>query len=407
MLMNPQEVGHGYGGYKKGKPEKGKLTWRFNAMFVHDFVWAADKDYILDTRETMQGVKLYFLYQDDDEIRENWKKLQPDAERLFELASERYGQYHYPVYSIIQGGDGGMEYPMATLITGNRSYGSLLGVTVHEVMHSWYQMSLATNEALYPWMDEGFTSYTTSEIMAEFFPKKPSEIHAGGYRGYRYIVERELEEPLSTHADHYETNVAYGVAAYSKGEVFLHQLGYIIGEEVLDKVLLRYYNQWSYRHPDVYDFIRIAEKESGMELDWYVQYFVNSVKTIDYGLTMLEETEVGSRLTIERQGKMIMPVDVLVETVDGEKTMYHIPLGIMRGEKTKDSGAGMDLQVLEDWFWTHPTYLIDLPHSRKEISKIQIDPSQRLADMDLSDNAIYLEDGRIIIEEEEEDQPEE
>ena len=29
-----------------------------------------------------------------------------------------------------------MEYPMATLITGERTYSSLLSVTIHEVLHS-------------------------------------------------------------------------------------------------------------------------------------------------------------------------------------------------------------------------------------------------------------------------------
>ena len=64
------------------------------------------------------------------------------------------GAYPYPVYSFIQGGGGGTEYPMATLV---KDYS--LGTALHEWCHSWYQMMLGTNENLYAWMDEGCTNY--------------------------------------------------------------------------------------------------------------------------------------------------------------------------------------------------------------------------------------------------------
>ena len=43
------------------------------------------------------------------------------------------------------------------------------------------------------------------------------------------------EEPLTTHADHFNTNLAYGNAVYSKGGVFFEQLGYITGAETCEK----------------------------------------------------------------------------------------------------------------------------------------------------------------------------
>jgi hypothetical protein len=50
--------------------------------------------------------------------------------------------------------------------------------------------------------------------------------------------------------------------------------------------MLEYYRQWRFKHPNVNDFIRLAEKTSGLKLDWYKEYWVNSTKTIDYGLTV-------------------------------------------------------------------------------------------------------------------------
>lgn len=88
-----------------------------------------------------------------------------------DYAQKHFGEYPYLSYSFIQGGDGGMEYPLATLITGNRPLHSLVGVCLHEWMHSWYQMLLASNESLYPWMDEGFTSYA-EDLISNYIKSK-------------------------------------------------------------------------------------------------------------------------------------------------------------------------------------------------------------------------------------------
>src|SRR5690606_5477286 len=167
----------------------------------------------------------------------------------------------------------GMEYPMSTLITGERPLGSLVGVMVHELVHSWFHGVLATNESLYPWMDEGFTSFASSLTMNEIFSNEPQPFpHSGSYQSYLKLAASGLEEPLSTHADHFHTNTAYGAAAYSKGAVFREQLGYIIGAENRAKGMLKYWDTWQFKHPNINGFIRVMEKGSGLELDWYKEY---------------------------------------------------------------------------------------------------------------------------------------
>ena len=100
--------------------------------------------------------------------------------------NELVGPYPYPQYTVIQGGDGGMEYPMATLVTGQRSERSLIGVTVHEMAHSWFQAVLATNESLYEFMDEGMTSYVTSLCMSHLFAEAMTgnSPHRSSYSSY-------------------------------------------------------------------------------------------------------------------------------------------------------------------------------------------------------------------------------
>ena len=383
-LQNPNEIGYGYETGTVNRPDDKKLTWRFTAENVHDFVWAADPDYTHETLKADDGTLLHFIYQKTEDNQEAWSKLPEMTNTALQYINKHFGKYPYPSYSIIQGGDGGMEYPMATLITGNRPIASLLGVTVHELLHSWYQMMLGTNESLYPWMDEGFTSYASSRTMKHVMdPESDRNPHVGSYRGYVALAKSPNEEAMITHADHYSTNGAYGTASYGKGAVFLHQLEYIIGEEAFARGMLNYFNKWKFKHPNTNDFIRVMEMDSGLELDWYKEYFVNSIHTIDYGIKEVNADGGKTILSLERLGKMPMPLDITVTRKNGKLEHYYIPLRIMRGEKVHQND---NVSLEEDWAWTHPTYELIIPCKLSKIKKIEIDPSNRMADIERENN---------------------
>ncbi|MBK8043114.1 MAG: M1 family metallopeptidase [Haliscomenobacter sp.] len=392
-LQNPEEVGHGYetAGMKMKLPKGDKLTWRFHAPNVHDFVWAADPEYSHTTLVRPDGLALHFFFQKNEKTEKTWAALPAIMDRVFDYANRRFGQYQFKKYSFIQGGDGGMEYPMATLILGEGNLNGLVGVSVHELMHSWYQMTLGTNESLYAWMDEGFTDYATDEIM-NFLKKEgliPGEAEAfpwaGNYNAYFALAKSGLEEPLTTHADHFNTNRAYGTGSYSKGSVFLKQLEYVVGKQAFDQGLLKYFYTWKMKHPNANDFIRIMEKASGLELDWYKEYFVHTTATIDYGVKSVEESDGKTLVTLERAGRMPMPLDVVVTYTDGAKEVVTIPLQMMRGNKAQEA-SGTAFRVAADWPWVNPSYSLVLPVAKSRIARIEIDPSFRMADINRANN---------------------
>lgn len=378
-LQNPQEIGHGYEDKsKKVKKQRGKkLSWHFKAPNVHDFTWAADPEYIHDVLTMDNGIDLHFFYKDNLEknFKENWKKVQPKTAELMKYFSENVGQYPYKQYSVIQGGDGGMEYAMCTLITGKRKFGSLFGVTSHEMAHTWFQFLLATNESKHPWMDEGFTTYISNKASNEILNRGKENPHSGSYRGYNYVVKNNLEEPLTTHADRYHTNTGYGIASYSKGNIFLSQLEYVIGKENVAKALKKYFVDFSFKHPVPNDIKRSAEKVSGLELDWYLNEWAQTTHTIDYGIKEVS----GKEITLERIGKMPMPMDVTVTYADGSIEVFNIPLRMMRGNKPTNA------TIIKDWTWAHQSYSFSVS---KEIKKVEIDSSKLMADIN-RDNNVY------------------
>ncbi len=377
-LQNPNEIGYGYetGTVKRAKGDK--LTWHFKAPNVHDFTWAADPDYIHDSVQVPNGPVLHFLYSGDEKIKENWKKVQPQAVKLMQFFSENVGQYPYKQYSFIQGGDGGMEYAMCTLITSGSNYGSLLGTASHELAHTWFQFLLASNEAKHEWMDEGFASYISSHAMNSLREEKRANPLAGSYRGYIGLATSGYEQPLTTHADRYAFNGAYGAAAYSKGAVFLAQLGYIIGEDNLKTTIKKYFDDFSFKHPKPLDIVRTAERVTDLELDWYLIDFGQTTNTIDYGVKAVE----GKSITLERIGLMPMPIDLSVTYTDGSKEDFYIPLQMMRGEKPTSA------TIINDWAWAMPAYTFNVS---KAVKSVEIDVSKMMADVNRENNVLTLE----------------
>ena len=378
-LQNPEKIGHGY--EKPGtKVERasGDLTWHFKAKDVIDFAWAADPDYKHDIVQVPDGPAVHLFYQPGEKTNEGWTKLRDEAVKHFQFMNKFYGKYPYDTYSIIQGGDGGMEYPMCTLIIGERP--GLAGLMAHEVAHSWYQGVLASNESLYAWLDEGFTDYASAESEANMFGKPIADAHKGSYGAYFGLVKSGLQEPMSTLSDHFNTNRAYGTSAYSMGAVYLHQLRYIIGEDNFYKGMQRYYNTWKMRHPEPIDFVRVMEKTSGMQLKWYANYWLYTTKRIDYGVKSAVEEGGATTVTLERIGQMPMPIDLLVTYKDGTKELFYIPLNETFGSKPVEDKTMGRTELLE-WYWTSPTYAFKINKSLANIALIEIDPKARMADI--------------------------
>ncbi|QFG52050.1 M1 family metallopeptidase [Chryseobacterium sp.] len=389
-LLNPTEVK----GYSPSASVKAgadnKATWRWNAKNMLDFAWAADRDYTVETFTVLDGPKIYYVYQKSEKTK-LWEDSKPYVEKFFQLMNSSVGRYTYPSYSFVQGGDGGMEYGMVTMMLGEaRTLEDLVGLMVHEGGHSWNQQILAYNESVRPWMDEGFTSYYDSRIMHQLFPPEKPEPNPflGSLNNYRNFVKRGIEEPAVWLGDHHENGTAYSFATYVKGELFLVQLGYIMGEDKLNAVMKEFYNQWKLKHPTDRDFMHIAQKVSGMDLKWFQHYWINTTKTIDYAVKEVKHDGNSTTVTLENKGGVPMPIDFSVLTKDNKVVNYQIPLNMTHTWKSKDIYGSFT--TLRYWPWTQKEYTFTVPYSKAQIAALGIDFSQRLADINPEDNFVEV-----------------
>ena len=388
-LQNKNEIGHGYqdSGIIVSHPKNTKLlTWHFIAPNVHDFAWAADKNYVHDVVKGPNDVDLHFFYKNSiPSVIENWKKMEPLMVRVMDYYNKTVGDYPYKQYSFIQGGDGGMEYAMCTLMLGNGTAEGILGTATHELGHAWFQHILASNESKHPWMDEGFTSYIEDLALNEVANTKVINPFESTYNAYYKLVESGKEQAQTTHADRYDENRPYSISSYSKGEIFLSQLEYLIGKENVEKTLKRYFQEFKFKHPTPNDIKRTAERVSGANLDWYLSDWTTTTNTIDYGFK--EVTENGDKTTIalKRIGRIPMPMDILVEYADGTRESFYIPLRMMSFEK-ENPNPEIKRTILGGWTWAYPTYEFSISKPKTNIISITIDPSGLMADVNSENN---------------------
>jgi len=399
VLQNPNAVANA----------QGLKTWNFKGNNIHDFVWAADDQFKHLSKEVRKGLTIHVYYKEKDAKSDSaWANILYAAEKVLPYIEKNFGAYPYPQYSFIQGGDGGMEYAMATLIKGPS-----LGTVFHEWMHNWYQQVLGSNESLFAWIDEGFATFAESKVsrwydanaaaQSPFISERAKAqvlasvekakldlplTQAGSYAGYMALAKSGLEEPASTHADHFNTNYAYSNAAYSKGATLLGVLGYVIGDSVRDAVLLNYYNTWKFKHPNANDFFRVAEKTSGIQLQWLKEYWVNSTKTIDYGLNDIQAGNNTAIISIQRLGKLPMPIEVLITYKDGTTELHYMPLDLMLGAKGAESSVNRI--VHKSWQWVAPTYTFETSKPLSALKSIEIDPSYRMPDLNRSNNKLEI-----------------
>lgn len=368
-------------------------VWHFKAMRVHDFAWAADTAYVHIKTSIRKGLQLNLFYKPATATVEDWKDMANDVEGVFNWMEHKVGPYPYPQYSLVQGGTGGTEYPMLSMILGHRpkttgmsKFYPVFTIALHEIMHNWWYAVVANDENRNPWLDEGFALFFQYEY--EDYLKGSAFKEKAIQESYEQLLPpaklNDLE-PMTTPSDYYDANWGYTSSAYHKGAIFLNQLRYIIGEDLFWKGIQKYFADWSFAHPDGDDFIHCMEQASGIQLKWYLDLWTKTTKHIDYAVGEVENTGKGTEINLLQKGDMPMPIDLRIQLKNDSLINYTIPLVEMNGAKKKDG-----VIVANAWSWTNPVYTLNIPVPYNEIKSVQIDPEHELFDLDRNNNQLII-----------------
>ncbi|MGE5802391.1 MAG: M1 family metallopeptidase [Gemmatimonadota bacterium] len=288
-------------------PGAGRKCVRFFADSVHHFAFSLNPDYRYE-QGRYKDVVVRVLYQPGDSA--TWGKgiAVQRTEVALAWLDTLFGKFAWPqITNLHRIEGGGTEFPMV-IMDGSASQ----GLIVHELGHNYTMGILANNEWREGWIDEGFTSFQTGWLFeatgaGSEYPELEQDILFWDLDGW--------SEPVSMISDRYRDFQTYNTMIYSKGQLFLEQLRYVVGDEVMHQILRTYYARWRLKHVDETAFRDVAEELSKMDLKWLFAQWLHGTPLIDYKLRKVERTRLadGRWLTavdIERLGDGFMPIEI-------------------------------------------------------------------------------------------------
>lgn len=346
--------------------QAGELTWHFKADRVRDFSFASSDKYVWDATHATVGSDnsvsmINAFYRPDREV---WKRSAEFARYSIEFLSRQMDlPYPWPHMTTIEGVvGGGMEFPMMTHIGGARSDRGLFGVTFHEIGHMWFPMIVGENEKNFTWMDEGLTSFNTSEATADFWDVDAWSPRAQSY--YRIAGTGDEVEPMR-HGDRYPLDTpARGIASYNKPAVALNALRSMVGNDAFYRAYREYAHRWAFKHPQPYDLFNTFNDVLGQDLDWFWTTMFFETWTLDQAIGDVESGRQGVVVRIDDLGLSPFPSPVRVTYSDGRTVEKEVPVSV----------------------WLGGARTAELTFPAGSVSKVEIDPSLALPDVDRENN---------------------
>ncbi|MDZ4846094.1 MAG: M1 family metallopeptidase [Chitinophagales bacterium] len=404
-----------------------RKTWKYHAENVHNFAFTADPTYRIGEK-TWNGIKCIALVQEPHASR--WQTVADYTAKCVEIYSRDFGMYGYPKLVVADANDG-MEYPMLTLCGGLEP--SNHATIAHEVGHNWFYGIIGSNETYRAFLDEGFTQFIETraleKLKGKYVPMSPQKSkykkkfkeqvdYRTTYVYWGYLADATKNEDafLNTHSDGFHGAIRQGGGyrhVYMKTATMLYNLQYVLGDSLFTQAMLHYFNQWKFCHPYPEDFRNSIIQFTGVDLNWFFDQWLETVKNVDYrvmkvkraktvnspqstddsmkpvdsGLSSVDSTSdiklqtSNYQITLKRKGRMQMPLDLMVTTKNNDTLYYHIPNQWF----VKETNATI-LPKWHGWDKLYPTYTatISLP---AKIDRVVIDPTNRLADVYMPDNA--------------------
>ncbi len=348
---------------------KGELTWKFRAKNVRDFTWAASKAFMWDASH-WDNILLMAVYPTEalgynSKKGPGWEDVIQMMRHTFMYYSTRYYHYPYRVATNVAGIVNGMEYPEIVFCSAKARGQYLYNVTDHEFGHSWFPMTVGSNERLHAWMDEGFNTFINYYSNHDFYGDSARQnigLQADPIAG-RMLTPANSQQ-IDTRAD--QVNPRYlGFLEYFKPAFGLRLLrDVIVGPKLFDPAFKAYIRRWAFKHPLPSDFFRTIDDYTGRDLSWFWRGWFYSTHVLDQAVDSVVADSAVTTVYLSNNRGLVMPTIVRVTFSDNQAKDYKLPVEI--------------------WYDGND-YALPVYDSRKVV-KVVIDPNHVLPDVNRNNN---------------------
>lgn len=348
-----------------------RLRWRFVADTVADFAWATSNQFIWDaTRATIPGgdtIPIHILYLPGNAQR--YAPVGTAVRHALQFYSRLWMPYAFPQLTIVDGPEGGMEYPMFIM--------SGIGAADHETGHQWWPMMVGNNETWYGFMDEGFNQYMNRLSRSDARGEAPNLDGLG--QSYGRTSGDEREAPLMWNANY--GGPLYSFQAYGKAPLMLSMLGGIVGDSAVWRAMSEFAHAWRFKHPSPWDYAHFMNHALHRDLGWFWYSWLFTTEAVNGSIAGVAQAGSQTTVTVRQDGEMPSPVVLEV---------HFAPTGPairwMDNSTMIDSTTAVVTWPVDVWFGGSRTFDAQLDFGPRTIEKIVLDPRCRFPDRDPADN---------------------
>ncbi|MDP2303468.1 MAG: M1 family metallopeptidase [Ignavibacteria bacterium] len=310
--------------YKSGSPyntENVYNIWKFVTKSVPDFAFATSDHYYWDAcrynskNSELNGVFISAVYNRNSKDFYEVAAISKEAIEFFENKSPAY-PFPYPTMTVYNG-DGGMEFPMMVNDGTTTSRPSTVGLTSHEIAHTYFPFMMGTNEKLYAWMDESWAVMLPFDFQHENGGKQL----ANNVSAYNDFAGHESEVPPIV-PSYQLRGRAYRMTAYTRPALSYYFLKDYLGEQNFYECLHDFMNTWKGKHPSPYDFFYTFNRVSNEDLTWFWEPWFFDYGYPDLAINKVEKKDKSVSVVISKKGNIPVPIKLKITTSKEEIIIY-------------------------------------------------------------------------------------
>jgi aminopeptidase N len=207
---------------------------------------------------------------------------------------------------------GGMESPMMTNDGALANRVGLFSLLLHEIAHTYFPFYMGINERKYGWMDEGWATFLTKDLVSVIDSNRNQYEYVFGRFGSDFGEETEV--PLMILSNQVKGN-SLTAAIYGRAFFAYVALQDLLGEDLFKKALKEYIHRWAGKHPLPYDFFLTFNDVANEDLSWFWKPWFYEFGYCDVGV----EQNIRGEYVVKLSGNRPVSVQVKIVYEDGSQ----------------------------------------------------------------------------------------